>query len=388
MKILHLISSINFEGGGPVELLRVMSLEFHDMGIEGSMDILCCDAPEDGEHAAQYFGNSMVYFCGPAYLKYAYAPKIIPWLKNHLKNYDALVVHGVWQYISIAASRCAIAASVPYYVVTHGMLDPWFARKYPIKHLKKSIYWKLIESNILKGAKKVIFTSQDEFELARTSFSPFKVNPSIVSYGVRPLVPDLNAINHFYDTFPSIKNKRNILFLSRIHEKKGCDILIDAFAKIVMVQGREDLHLIMAGPGGSKLLAALKSQAKKLGIDGRITWTGMLDFSSKTCAYYCSEVFILPTHQENFGIVIAEALSCSIPVLISNKTNIWRDIEESKTGYVDEDTFEGTVRNLERWLLTTDEEIRVMRSRCRPAFNDRYSTASSLNSFLRAIGKN
>ena len=154
--------------------------------------------------------------------------------------------------------------------------------------------------------------------------------------------------NSFLKAHPEIIDKRVILFLSRIVEKKGCELLIRAFARIAI--NDNTIHLIMAGPDSEGLVANLKIEAQKLGVSSRISFVGMLYGDDKWGAFYSCEVFCLPSHQENFGIVVAEALACSIPVLISNKVNIWREIESYGAGFVDDDTEEGTFRNLERWL--------------------------------------
>lgn len=125
----------------------------------------------------------------------------------------------------------------------------------------------------------------------------------------------------FLDHFPQLDNKRLLLFLSRIHVKKGCDLLIEAFAEVA---SDDSLHLVIAGPDQIGWQADLQKQAKQLGIEQKITWTGMLSGDLKWGAFHATEAFLLPSHQENFGFVVAEALACEVPVLISNKVNIWQ----------------------------------------------------------------
>lgn len=164
--------------------------------------------------------------------------------------------------------------------------------------------------------------------------------------------------------------KRIVLFLSRIQEKKGCDLLLDAFAQVAKLDAR--LHLLMAGPDQTGWAAALRAQADKLGIADRISWPGMLQGDDKWGAFYAAEVFCLPSHQENFGIVVAEALACDKPVLISNKVNIWREIESDAAGFVDTDTVDGTVRNLQRWLALDAPGYAAMSESARQCFATRF----------------
>ncbi|MBP6007897.1 MAG: glycosyltransferase [Rhodoferax sp.] len=142
--------------------------------------------------------------------------------------------------------------------------------------------------------------------------------------------------------------------------------LLDAFAQVA----RQDahLHLLMAGPDQTGWAGALKTQADKLGITDRISWPGMLQGDDKWGAFYAAEVFCLPSHQENFGIVVAEALACGKLVLISNKVNIWREIESDAAGFVDTDTVDGTLRNLQRWLALDSEGYTAMSVRARDCF--------------------
>lgn len=158
--------------------------------------------------------------------------------------------------------------------------------------------------------------------------------------------------------------------MSRIHEKKGCDLLLEAFAQVAQQDNR--LHLVMAGPDQTGWAASLMKQAQQLGIAERITWPGMLQGDDKWGAFYASEVFCLPSHQENFGIVVAEALACGKPVLISNKVNIWREIQDDSAGFVDSDTVEGTVRNLQSWLLLQPSDYVAMSERAWGCFETQF----------------
>ena len=161
-----------------------------------------------------------------------------------------------------------------------------------------------------------------------------------------------------------------MLYLSRIHEKKGCDLLIEAFAKVATQD--PSLQLIMAGPDQTGWSSTLKILAAQRGISDRVSWLGMLSGDIKWGAFYAAEVFCLPSHQENFGIVVAEALACGKPVLISNKVNIWREIESSNAGFVDHDTIDGTIRNLQRWLALDANTYKELTEHARKCFTQHF----------------
>ena len=350
VKILHVISSTNPKYGGPIEGINQIAKEISTLGYE--VHCVCCDPPNSPWIS---LSPIKIYALGHAFFKYRYSPKLIPWLQQNLDQFDIVICNGIWQFTSYATSKVAKSKNIPYYIFTHGMLDPWFNKAYPLKHLKKWVYWLLIEYRVIRDANKILFTCDEERLLARKSFFPYQCNEVIAHYGIAGAPPDSRHLcEYFLTKNPELRGKRLILFLSRIHEKKGCDLLIKAFSEAA--QTEPDLHLIMAGPEDSdRLKLKLTAQANKLGISDHISWIGMISGDEKWGAFYAAEVFCLPSHQENFGIVVAEALSCSKPVLISNKINIFKEIEAYGAGFVNEDTFDGTYQGLKQWLATTTE---------------------------------
>jgi glycosyltransferase involved in cell wall biosynthesis len=132
-------------------------------------------------------------------------------------------------------------------------------------------------------------------------------------------------------------------------------------------------------------VATLRAQAKNLGIGDRISWLGMLQGEDKWGAFYAAEAFCLPSHQENFGIVVAEALACGKPVLISNKVNIWREIEADAAGFVDEDTIAGTVRNMKRWLALNESGYSAMSGNAKHCFESRFQIRRAAERLVEII---
>jgi len=366
MKILHVISSINPAGGGPIEGVTKIGTELIRLGHE--QEIVCLDSKDDPFISTH---PRKIYALGPSKGGYRLSQKLVPWLRANARNFDAVIVNGIWQYNSFGTWRALAKSGVPYYVFTHGMLDPWFKRTYPLKHLKKWLYWPWADYRVLRDAAAVLFTSEEERLLARESFWLYQCNEVVTAYGTSEPPGDSASLSeHFLSKHPHLRGKRIFLFLSRIQEKKGCDLLIGAFAKVAL--SNSDLHLVIAGPDQTGWVSKLKQQAIKLGIGERITWPGMLQGDDKWGAYYSAEVFCLPSHQENFGIVVAEALACGKPVLISNKVNIWREIEADGAGIVQDDTLEGTTCGLELWLRLTPEARKTMQRDARHCFVTRF----------------
>jgi glycosyltransferase involved in cell wall biosynthesis len=189
----------------------------------------------------------------------------------------------------------------------------------------------------------------------------------------------------FLGKFPVCRGKRLLLFLGRIHEKKGCDLLLSAFAKIA--SRFPDLLLVMAGPEQPGV-SCWRELAGTLNIGERVLWTGMLSGDVKWGAMRAADAFVLPSHQENFGIAVAEALACGLPVLISREVNIWREIDEAHAGFVEPDDNAGTLRLLERWLDLSPAEQDAMRLRARECFVRSFEIGRAVDNLICLLREN
>ncbi|CAE6811929.1 glycosyltransferase [Paraburkholderia aspalathi] len=379
MKILHLLASVDPRAGGPVEGVRRSGAAMQDAGHE--IEVATCDAPGDTYLASFPFP---VHAFGPVTSRYSYSAQLAPWIATNAKRFDAVIVHGLWQYHGFAAWKALRQSDVPYYVYVHGMLDPWFKQAYPLKHLKKWLYWPWAEYRVLRDARAVIFTTEEERTRARQSFWLYRAHEQIVPYGAT--VPPLDAASvreAFLQAVPGLRGKRIVLFLGRVHAKKGCDLLIDAFARIA---GRDpSLHLMIAGPDETGWVASLRAQAQAAGIAHRLSLPGMLQGDLKWGAFHASDVFVLPSHQENFGVAVAEALGCGLPALISDKVNVWREIEADGAGMVAADTVDGTEKNLMRWLELDDTARAAMRAQAVHTFEARFRVETMVNALTALL---
>lgn len=379
MKLLHIISSVNPEGGGPIEGVNQLSQAHIDLDVE--VEICSLDNPDD-EWVINH--NLKVHALGPGIGGYSYSQRIVPWLKLHAHKYDALIVNGLWQYSSFAVWLAIASKPIPYYVFPHGMLGPWFKYTYPLKHLKKCLYWPWAEYRVLRDARRVCFTCEEERKLARESFRLYQAKEEVSGFGITTPPTNYNKLlSVFYAKHPHLNDKRIVLFLGRIHKVKGCDILIKAFSKIS--HSHKNLHLVMAGPDQTGWVPKLKKQAEIAGIAHKVTWTGSLQGEVKWGAFYAAEVFCLPSHHENFGVVVAEALACETPVLISNKVNIWREILTEGAGLVADDTLEGTIQNMEHWLNMSQHELEAMKARTNVCFKNHFHVRKAANRLLEIL---
>ena len=371
MKILRVISSVNPAAGGPINGLVNSSNELLKLGHE--IDVLSLDDPtsvwiKNFNFTLHTFSSSL------GGLKYSH--EFSQWLNINVSNYDVVIIHGLWQYHSYASAKACVKYKIPYVTFTHGMLDPWFNQNNKLKTLKKVVYWKLFEQFTINKASAVLFTSEEEKNLARQSFSPYSPIEKVVAYGCPLYAGDKFSLSDkFYSVFPHLKDSQFGLFLSRIHTKKGIDLLIDALAQLSDLPS--EFKLAIAGPDSGGLSNTLKAQVTKLGLDDKIIWLGMLDGEVKWGAYHAADFFILPSHQENFGIVVAEALSTATPVLITNKVNIWREINSSESGFVAEDDVIGITTLLKRWFSLTEERKLQMSDNAKNCYTDNFSIKSA-----------
>ncbi|MEP6686164.1 MAG: glycosyltransferase, partial [Verrucomicrobiota bacterium] len=326
-----------------------------------------------------------VHALGTGLTSYRYSKKLLPWLREEGRRFDCVVVNGLWQYMSFAAWRCYARSAIPYYVFPHGMLDPWFKRTFPLKHVKKWLYWPWAEYRVLRDAAAVIFTSEEERLQARQSFWLYRCHERIAPLGVEtPESAPIGAREIFLEKYPELKETRMLLFLGRLHPKKGCDLLIEAVHRLRSTN--EPVSLVFAGPDQVGWEQELRARISRLGLLIPVVFTGMIEGAMKRSALAAADAFILPSHQENFGISVVEALAAGIPVLISNKVNIWREIEADQAGYVENDDLAGTIRLIERWVQTPVEQREAMRKNARSCFVHRFEinhAAASLLNILR-----
>lgn len=367
MKILHVIDSLNPVHGGPPEVSRQLARAYAQIG--DSMEIATCDNPrspflQDFPCPVHAFGQHWIG-------RYRLSPNLWKWLNQNAAAYDGIVVQGIWTFQSVAVHHATSKAGLPYCVFPHGALDPWFRRRYPLKHVKKLTYW-WIQYPVLRDAAAVFFTSDKEVTLAKLSFRPHAWNALRFSNGVFPPAGNPAAeIEAFYARQPQLRTRRHLLFMGRIQPKKGCDILLKAFARVASLT--PDLDLLMAGPDQVAWQSKLIRLSESMGIAHRIHWPGVLAGDVKWGALRAAEAFILPSHQENFGIAVVESLAARRPVLITNQVNIWDEIIEAGAGLADDDTVEGIERLLRRWIGMPANEKEGMAARAYPCFEARYS---------------
>ncbi|MCP9199578.1 glycosyltransferase [Gramella sp. GC03-9] len=350
MNYLRIIATMDPKSGGPCQGIRNSVPVQKKAGIEN--EVLCFDDPN-----AEFLKQSdlLIHALGPAIGPYAFSKGLKPWLEENLKRFDVAIIHGLWLYNSYGTFKVWNALKkrnkkVPeLFVMPHGMLDPYFqkARSRKLKAIRNWFFWNIIEKQVVNGASGLLFTCERELELARETFNHYKPKKELnVGYGI-PQPPDFDkkVSKVFYRKCAGLSRKPFWLFLSRIHPKKGVDILVEAYTRL-KAENFEVPELVIAGPGlDTKFGFKIREMGKKQGI----YFPGMLTGFEKWSAFHLCEIFILPSHQENFGIAIVEAMACKKPVLITDKVNIWKEISTENAGYISKDNKQGVYEMLKNW---------------------------------------
>ena len=386
MRLLRCIWSLNPALGGPQEAVRQGCLGLPELG--HSVEVVCLDDPNapwlrDYPAKVHALGSPRLTFRANSRESYGFSRRFLRWMREHAEDYDAVIVEGVWQFTGLGTWLALRGKATPYFIWVHNMLSPWF-RQYPIKNLKKWLYWLLVGHKILRDARAAIYFSEIESTLARRSFWPYQAKEAFAGLAIGVPSGDPQHQQHmFLERFPALRNKRQILFMGRLHRVKGCDLLIEAFAKVAHLDS--SLHLVFAGPDQMGWQHELQKRVMELGLESRITWTGMLSGDVKWGSLQCADVFVLPSHTEGFPVGVIEALACGVPVLISDKVYIWQEVQATGGAFVAKDDLEGTTRLLENWLQLTSDERKSIKRRAVEGYTKQFSRPAILKELVSTL---
>ena len=325
MRLLHVIPTVSLKYGGPSVAIRAMTEALVDRG--HAVTVATTDTPGDAaagrtgplSRAEVNGGVTYRYFEQGPGGRWMFSWGLTRWLAREVHTFHAVHVHGLFQYPTIPACRFARAQHVPYIIRPLGMLDAWSLAQ---RAWKKRPYLALIERSHIRNAAAIHATSEAEAGHVRHAGATRVV---VIPLGVDPPSAKLHRSPRSGDGLPL-----RLLFLSRLHPKKGIPVLLDAVQR-ARAAG-VPVVVTLAGSGEAAYESDLRAMAVSLGIDDIVTWAGHVEGKQKADLLASSDLFVLPSSQENFGIAVAEALSAGMPVLASREVAIADELQAAGAG--------------------------------------------------------
>lgn len=353
-----------FSRGGPVTSLHCLSKALAKKGVDVSVYTTNVDLDNkvtvnqevdiDGVRVTYFSFTGIFDFI--AALGWQFSWPMARALKQNINSFDLIYIATIWSYPAAIAAYYSRKYRKPYILTPRGMLYPDTFFK---KAWKKWLYYQLILKRYIQGASAIHYTSEDEAEKTHSFLglsNPVAVVPNGIELSEFRDLPDKEKLKIRY---PQLKDKKIIIFLGRLNWKKGLDILVRAHA--MLIKERSDVHLLIAGGDEKRYGKKVKGWIKKYGIDAYVTFTGMLLGKEKLEAYAGSDIFVLPSYSENFGMAVVEAMACRLPVIISNKVGIYKEVEQNKAGVVIDTNAPDLYRAIKILLENHDlrEELKV-----------------------------
>ena len=355
MRILQVIASISERFGGPAQAVLDISKNLADRG--HAVDLFATNTNANANHHHDHLQNDQyriqLFACEWSPRNFFYAPSFQKELAQTIHDYDLVHIHGLWVYPTLVASALCLKERIPYIVRPCGMLDAYCLRHHPIR---KMVYSLIFERRNLAGASAIHFTSEEE----RKRSILFGASTQTV---VLPLGIDSTAYlnlppkGSFKKCYPNLTGKKIVLFLGRLCFKKGLDLLVSSFSEIVKTQ--RDCQLVIAGPdeeGYGKKLARL---IRHLELEEMVTFVGFVHGEEKRALLRDSDLFCLPSHQENFAIAAVEAMAAGLPVVVSDQVGLHSDIQASGSGVVTQCRVRDLTSALLLLLMNDEKRIKM-----------------------------
>ncbi len=311
--------------GGPVTVVKKVGKKLASMGHKVSY--WAAGEKHEGRDLASKNGIHIYDIQWPH--SWRRSKELAAGLSAGASSFDIMHITGMWLHPTYAAGRIASINKTPYLLRPAGTLEPWRLENHPWKRLKKSVYLNLIAKSLMRNAACLHACSEQEarhFRIAGFN-GPVTVIPNGVDTDEFTMGDGLQA-----DTYwPQLKNRRIVLFMSRLSREKGLDMLIPLWAQLTQTGRHKDAFLVIAGPDDRGYLKIVEAMIDKYGIGSSVILTGMVGGHKKLALLRRADIFILPSYSENFGIVVAEALSCGKPVITTTGTP-WKQLQEVNAG--------------------------------------------------------
>jgi glycosyltransferase involved in cell wall biosynthesis len=279
------------------------------------------DVPVDVDGVRVYYESTRLF------RYWGFSPALMRRVKKELRDTDLVLVHAHYQFANLVGAWLARRAQKPYVIFTHASLH-----QQGISHKNgflKRCYLRLLEHGNLSNAAFLAFNAPEE-----KASSLYGNCGKVIPNGISPIeFADMPPADSFRDRYPHLKGKLCLLFLGRLDiQQKGLDMLIPAFARLC--KSISHVHLVLAGPDEDDGAHRVQELARQHGVEDSITLTGLIEGKDKLAALQEADVFVLPSRFEGLSIALLEAMYMGLPVIVTNRVGLWREIAEKDCGYV------------------------------------------------------
>ena len=348
MRVLHVIPSVSPLRGGPSKAVLEMVAALNKVSAldKNAVEAEVATTNDHGNSElavplntlTQYQGVPIRFFqryssrFGPI-REFAYSAQFRQWINKNISHYDVIHIHAIFSFTSSYTMWVARKNKVKYVVRPIGQLEAWSLQQ---SKRRKQLFLSLFEQANLRAASAIHFTALSEQEQSIKSISGLAEGgvTRVIPLGINKPAAMKNAREELIQKYDLDQDKTVLLFLSRLHEKKGLELLIDALAERATDQNEHQWQLLIAGEGEASYVAQLKQKVAQADLKANCRFIGFVEGDDKNQLLQGADLFTLTSYSENFGIAVLEALAAGAPVLVSKEVALSQVIESQSLGYV------------------------------------------------------
>lgn len=373
MRILHVASTVAPASGGPTQVLRSLAIAQADVGHKVAICTTDRGNPVQEKLPSDHFETFCPKQISLNVFPVVYGPLLLSialgrWLRDNIPTFDIIHVHGLYRFPPTYAAYQARRQGIPFIVRPHGALDPYLYDKSSRSVLLKRMYEHWFDLPNLNAASALHYTAEEERN--RVSFlrlcAPSFVLPNGLDWGCYDVRPPRGALRARW----ALGDAPTVLFLGRLHSVKGLNLLIPAFD--TLRRTLPNAQLVIAGPENDAYGLKVRAWVRDRGLGNAVHFVGPLDRADVIQAYVDADVFCLPSYTESFGMTVAEAMACALPVVISDQVHIQTDVARATAGLVTR-CDSGELAEALRILLANPTRRRAMGEAGRRLVQERYT---------------